>query len=187
MPLERQDGPSWVDLEPSGHPFWELFWDQIGPRGAKMGPREPSRAPKYRKPTTPKTLQNHWFFKVFGGQRPSKTASKDPKRFPRGYLGILEAILSHLGAILKTRAFKRAPAGFACAAPSPKIPILGPISGPKIILKITFLGVIFWSIFWPTFGPFLKPFWGRFWDQIGPRSGQEEPKSAIKSSKDPKT
>ena len=81
-----------------------------------MGPRGPSRAPKYQKPTFAKTLKNHWFFKVFGGPRPSKTASKDPKSLPRGYLGLLEAILSHLGAILETRASKIAPAGFACAA-----------------------------------------------------------------------
>ena len=80
-----------------------------------MSPRGPSRAPKYRKPTFAKTLKNHLFFKVFGGPRPSKTASKDPKSLPRGYLGLLEAILSHLGAILETRAFKRAPAGSACA------------------------------------------------------------------------
>ena len=33
-----------VDLEPFGNPFWRSFRDQIGPRGAKMGPRGPSRA-----------------------------------------------------------------------------------------------------------------------------------------------
>ena len=104
-----------------------------------MGPRGPSRAPKYQKPKFAKTLKNNWFFKVFGGPRPSKTASKDPKSLPRGYLRLLEAILSHLGAILKTRAFKRAPAGWDCAAPSPKLPILGTILGPKIVLKIFFL------------------------------------------------
>ena len=109
--LERQDGPFWDDLEPFGDPFWEPFWDQIGPRGAKITPRGPSRAPKYRKPTTPKTLKNQWFFKVFGGPGPSKTASEDPRRLSRGYLGLLEAILNHLGAILKVTAFKIAPAG----------------------------------------------------------------------------
>ena len=120
VPTDRQKDPSWLNLEPSGDPFWEPFWDQIGPRGAKMSPRGPSRTPKYRKPTTPKTLKNHWFFQVFGGPRPSKTAYKDPKRLPRGYLGLLEAILSHLGAILKTRAFKIAPASCACWGPSPR-------------------------------------------------------------------
>ena len=102
---DRQNGGSWLDLEPSGNPFWEPFWDQIGPRGAKMSPRGPSRAPKYRKPTFAKTLKNHLFFKVFGGPRPSKTSSKDPKSLPRGYLGLLEAILSHLGSVLGPRAF----------------------------------------------------------------------------------
>jgi len=77
-----------------------------------MGPRGPSRASKYRKPEFAKTLKNHWFFKVFGGPRPSKTASEDPRRVPRGYLGLLGAILSHLGAILETRAFKIAPASW---------------------------------------------------------------------------
>ena len=76
-----------------------------------MGPRGPSRAPNYRKPTTPKTLKNHWFFKVLGDPRPSKTAFEDPRRLSRGYLGLLGVVLSYLGAILKTRAFKRAPAG----------------------------------------------------------------------------
>ena len=120
VPTDRQNGPSWLDLEPSGDPFWEPFWDQIGPRGAKMSPRGPSRAPKYRKHTTPKTLKNRCFFQLFGGPRPSKTASKDQRRLPRGYLGLLEAIMGHLGAILKTRAFKIAPASWDCSAPPPK-------------------------------------------------------------------
>ena len=152
-----------------------------------MGPRGPPRASKYRKPAFTKTFKNRLFFKVFGGPRPSKTASKDPKSPPRGYLGLLEAILSHLGAILKTRAFKRAPAGFARAAPSPRWPILGSILGPKIGLKFTFLGVVFWTIFWTTFGQFLGPFWGPFWDQIGPRRSQDGSKRAIESFKDPKS
>ena len=169
MPLVRQDGPSWVDLEPSGHPFWEPFWDQIGPRGAKMGPRGPSRAPKYRKPTSAKTLKNHRFFKVFGRPRPSKIASKDLKKLSRGYLGLLEAILSHLGAIWKTRALKRAPAGFACGAPSPKVPILEIILEPKIRLKSTFWG----SFFGQFFCQLLDDFWGHFGDHFGTRSAQE--------------
>ena len=80
-----------------------------------MGPRGPSRASKYQKPAFAKTLENHMFFKVFGAPRPSKAASDDPRRLPKGYLGLLGAILSHLGAILEARAFKIAPAGFACA------------------------------------------------------------------------
>jgi len=111
-------------LEPFGKLFWNAFWDQIGPRGAKMDPRGPSRDPKYRKPAFAKTLKNHWFFKVFGGPRPSKTASEDPRRVPRGYLGLFEAILGHLGAILGTRAFQRAPALSACRdAPNSQVQI----------------------------------------------------------------
>ena len=66
----------------------------IGPRGAKMGPRGPSRTSKYRKPASAKALKNNLFFNILGGPRPSKTASEDPKRLSRGYLGLLGAILS---------------------------------------------------------------------------------------------
>ena len=150
-----------------------------------MSPRGPSRAPKYQKPTFAKTLKNLWFFKVFGGPRPSKTASKDPKKLPRRYLGLLEAILSHLGAILKTRAFKRAPAGCARAPPSPSWIILGPILGPKIGLEFMFLGVIFEQFF----GPLLDHFGGHFGRRFGTRSGAKmSPRGrAIESFKDPKT
>ena len=103
-------------LDHFGGDFGTHFGTRSGQEGAKMCPRGPSKTPKTQKVAFAKTLKNHWFFKVFGGPRPSKTASKEPKSLPRGYLGLLEAILSHLGAILKTRAFKRAPAGSACAA-----------------------------------------------------------------------
>ena len=139
----------WTTFEQFWGPFWGPFWDQIGP--AKMSPRAPLRASKTQKPAFAKTLKNHVFFKVFGCPRPSKTASKDPKGLSRGYLGLLEAILSHLGTILETRASKRAPAGFACGGRPPKLPILEPILGPKIGLKFTFLGIVFWTIFLITF------------------------------------
>jgi hypothetical protein len=41
---------------------------QEGPRWAQRGPRRPSK----------------YFFLLFGGPRPSKTASRGPKRLPRG-------------------------------------------------------------------------------------------------------
>ena len=132
-----------VDLERFRESFWRSFWDQIGPRGAKMSPIGPSRAPKYRKPTFAKTLKNHWFFNVFGGPRTSKTASEDPRRLPRGYLGLLGAILSHLGAILKTRAIKIAPAKNRCEGGSPSCSILGSILGPEIGPFLVILGAIF--------------------------------------------
>ena len=138
-----------------------------------MGPRGPSRAPKYRKPTFAKTLKNHWFFKVFGGPRPSKTASKDPKSPPRGYLGLLEAILSHLGAILKTRAFKRAPAGWGRCWFPPSWLILGPIFEPKIDLFFNFWGVIFRTSFWTTLGAILGSILGPDRAKKGPKCSQE--------------
>ena len=146
-----------------GTHFWEPFWDHIGPRGAEMGPGGgPSRASKNRKPAFAKTLKNHLCFKVFGIPRPSKTAYEDPRRLPRGYLGLLGAILSHLGTILETRAFQKAPAGFNCCWGSPRLPILGSILGPKIVLKSIFLGVIVWTSFWQ----FFVNFWGHFGDRF---------------------
>ena len=95
----------------------------MGPNRPKRSQDEPKRAiksPKVPKTYNTKNLKKPLVFQGFGDPRPSKIASKDPKRLPRGYLGLLEAILSHLGAILKTRAFKRAPAGWDRAAPPPK-------------------------------------------------------------------
>ena len=79
-----------------------------------------------------KRTSNHWFLKVFGGPRPSKTASEDPRRLPRGYLGLFGDVLSHLGAILETRAFKIAPAGWDRCRVPPSCPILGSILESKI-------------------------------------------------------
>ena len=58
--------------------------------------------------------------------------------------------------------------------------------GPKIGSFFVFLGGIFWTSFWTIVGQFWGPFWGPFWDQIGPRRGQDWPKRAINSFKDPK-
>ena len=46
--------------------FWGPFWDQIGQRGGKMSPREPSGASKNQKAAFSKTLKNYKFLKVFG-------------------------------------------------------------------------------------------------------------------------
>ena len=100
-----------VDLETFGDPYWDPFWDQIGPRGVKMGSRGPPRTSKYQIPAFTKTFENDVFFAVFGRPRPSKTASEDPRTLSRGYLGLLEASLSHPGAVLKVTDFKIAPAG----------------------------------------------------------------------------
>ena len=112
-------------------------------------------------------------FKVFGGPRPSKTASEDPGRVPRGYVRLFGGGLSHLGAILETRAFKIAPASWDCCRGSPRWPILGSISGSKIGLFLWFSGVIFWTSFDTIFGYFgsvvvfvdrhLNTFWSPFW------------------------
>ena len=80
-----------------------------------MDPKRTIKSLKVPKTYICKNKKNIVVFQVFGGPRPSKTVSEDPRRLPRGYLGLLWDILSHLGAILETRAFKIAPVGFARA------------------------------------------------------------------------
>jgi hypothetical protein len=95
----------------------------LGPNRAKRSQDEPKKAiknPRVPKTYNTKNLKKPLFFLGFGDPRPSKMASKDLKRLPRGYLGLLEAIMGHLGAILNTRAFKIAPASCACASGPPK-------------------------------------------------------------------
>ena len=71
-------------------PFWGPFWDQIGQRGGKMSPREPSGASKSQKAAFSKTLKNLQFFSVFGSRgfqenlkRPEKAPKRHPKRHPK--------------------------------------------------------------------------------------------------------
>ena len=49
-----------------------------------MGPREPSRASKTHKSAFAKTLKQFLVFQGFWGPRLPKTASKSPRRLPRG-------------------------------------------------------------------------------------------------------
>ena len=49
-----------------GNNFGAPFWDQIGQRGGKMSPREPSGASKNQKAAFSKTSKNLPFLKVFG-------------------------------------------------------------------------------------------------------------------------
>ena len=49
-------------LEQFWEPFWGPFWDQIGQRGGKMSPREPSGASKSQKAAFSKTLKKHAVF-----------------------------------------------------------------------------------------------------------------------------
>ena len=70
--------------------FWGPFWDQIGQRGGKMSPREPSGASKSQKAAFSKTLKNLEFFSVFGSRgfqenlkRPEKAPKRHPKRYQR--------------------------------------------------------------------------------------------------------
>ena len=70
--------------------IWGSYWDQIGQRGGKMSPREPSGASKSQKAAFSKTLKNLQFFSVFGSRgfqenlkRPEKAPKRHPKRHPK--------------------------------------------------------------------------------------------------------
>merc|ERR1711963_154835 len=72
-------------------PFWGPLWDQIGQRGGKMSPREPSGASKNQKAAFSKTLKNLKFLKVFGSrglprelQEAREGSQETPKETPKG-------------------------------------------------------------------------------------------------------
>ena len=101
-------------------------------------------------------------------------------------LGYLRPSWAILGASWCQELPRYLPDGYACAPAPPSWPILLPILGPKICIFWVFFGIVFWITFWSLFGQLLGKFWGPFWDQIGPRRGQDGPKRAIKSFKEPK-
>ena len=78
-------------LEHFWEQFWGPFWDQIGQRGGKMSPREPSGASKSQKAAFSKTLKNLKFFSVFGCrglprelQEAREGSQETPKETPKG-------------------------------------------------------------------------------------------------------
>ena len=106
---------------------------------------------------------------------------------------ILRFSLTHLWAILgywKLSWGPRAVYIFGWESPCPDLAVLG-ILGASLrepIIVFLFLGgAIVWTSFWIVFEIRLVQFWGLFWDLIGPRRGQDELKTAIKSFEDPKT
>ena len=66
--------------------FWDPFWDQIGPRGAKMGPREPFRASIYRKTAFANTLTKTCSFSMFWGSRAVQDSLGRPETAPKRHL-----------------------------------------------------------------------------------------------------
>ena len=60
--------------------FGDSFWDQIGPRRAKMRPRGPPRASKYRKHAFVNTFKKQVFYNVFGEGRP-----RQPRKTPNNF------------------------------------------------------------------------------------------------------
>ena len=83
-----------------------------------MSPRGPSRVSKTQKPAFAKTMKNHWFFKVFGVQRPPKRSSGGPRRLPRG------------------------------TQRAPKLPKRGSKIGPQILPIVGPILGRFWGPFW---------------------------------------
>ena len=66
--IDRQKDPSWLDLGPSGDPFWEPFWDQIGPR-SQDEPKRAIKSPKVTKTYKTKKLKKTFFFSGFWGSK----------------------------------------------------------------------------------------------------------------------
>ena len=84
MKLQKKNDQLLVPfLEQFWEPFWGAFWDQIGQRGGKMSPREPSGASKSQKAAFSKTLKNLKFFLKFLGPEASQESLKRPKKAPK--------------------------------------------------------------------------------------------------------
>ena len=62
-----------------------------------------------------------------------------------------------------------------------------PFWGPKFALFLVISGVIFWTTFWSLFRQLFEPILGPILGPDRPKRGQDEPKRAIKSSKEPKS
>ena len=84
-------------LEHFWEQFWGPFWDQIGQRGGKMSPREPSGASKSQKAAFSKTLKNLQFFSVFGSrgfprepQEAREGSQETPKETPKGVQNLVK-------------------------------------------------------------------------------------------------
>ena len=115
-------------------------------RSTQEKPRwaQPSRAPKYQKPTCATTLEKHMSFKGFLGSRAFQEASGDPRKPPKGYLRLLWAILSHSRTILETSACKIAAASVACVG---VLCNFGVYCGPEIRMLF-----VMFAIYWLKFG-----------------------------------
>ena len=72
--------------------YWGPFWDQIGQRGGKMSPREPSGASKNQKAAFSKKWFSRGTVCIFSLLRPPKRASRGPRRLPRGTQGAPKAL-----------------------------------------------------------------------------------------------
>jgi len=75
------------------------------PKRSQDGPKRTSKRFKEQKTCICKNLETPFVFLGFWGPRPFKTAYEEPRRLPRGYFGLLGAILNLLGTILETRVF----------------------------------------------------------------------------------
>ena len=80
---------------------------------------------------------------------------------------------------------------WAILAPSENLEKKGPrgrrFLGAKIGTFLVIVGVIFWTTFLSLFGPLLGPILGPILGPDRPKRGQDEPKRAIKTFKEPKS
>ena len=137
------------------------------PKWRQDGPKRTIKSPKVAKTFNCKHLKKPTVFQGFWGSRPSKTASEDPRRVPRGYLGLLGDILSHLE-----------PSGFLGLWLL--IAILahfGVHFGAQNWLNFHIFGGHFLDQFldhfWATLGAILEAIWGPDRPKKGPRWAQE--------------
>ena len=146
-----------------------------------MSLREPSGASKNQKAAFSKTLKNISFLRFLGpkaSQESLKKPKKAPKRHPKS------------SKTPKKRDPKLDPkinkfwTNFEALLGS----ILTHFSHPKRrqkLAKLFFVFKHFFSIFIPIKSQFLNPIWTKLWGQFFPRMGQDEPKRAIRSFKEP--
>ena len=133
-----------------GH-FGGHFGGHLGARsaqeGAKMGPRELLRASKTHKSAFAKTLKNLQFFRVFWGPRLPKTASKSPRRLPRGTQRVPKPEKNRIQKWTPKLLFVGLNLG----------PFWGPFWGQNGLQNWSKTGSIFGLVFGPVFTDFENP------------------------------
>ena len=125
----------WTIFGPLWGPFWGPFWGQIGPRRGQDGLKRAIKSFKDPKICICKSLKKPSVFQGFWGPRLPKTASKSPRRLPRG----------------------------TQRAPKPEKNRTQKMD-PKIIVFLTSFGAIFGAILGSELAPKGDQKWDHFWN-----------------------